>query len=249
MRLRVAMVGCIGAFLVLVAFAAGSSPVGAVGTGNCDPFDVNCLRTNNLYGADICAAGNTNCLTSYQKLGVPVCAPGNAVCAATYANVIAVGGGTSTPSGVIGGANTANTVNTGFGAAPPPYQSGGFDFGNKPVFTISTPTAVVVPLVNGTVVSVPPTSVTGKYGIDICSTNDTNCLLTQQMQGVPICPPGDEACRQQYAGVYKPIPTYGYGTGTPSSDQNPNAGSGSRRYVVGGSTDATGAAGIIVVTR
>ena len=252
MRLRMAMLSCIGAFLMLVVFTAGSSPVQAVGTGNCDPFDVNCLRTNNLYGADICAAGNTNCLTSYLALGVPVCAPGNTACVNTYANLILTGSGASTPSGVIGGANTANTANTtnpSSGAAPPPYQSGGFDTSNKPVFTISTPTAVVAPMVNGTIVSIAPTSVTGKYGIDICAANDTNCLITQQMQGVPICPPNDGACHQQYTGVYKPIPTYGYGTGTPRSDQNPNAGSGSRRYVVGGSTDATGAAGIIVVSR
>lgn len=246
MRLRAAMLACIGAFLVMVAFAAGSSPVQAVGTGNCDPFDVTCLRAHNLYGADICAAGNTNCLTSYQALGVPVCTPGNTVCATTYANVTAAGSATSTPGGVSGGANTSSSIP---GAAPAPYMSGGFDTGNKPVFTISTPTAVVAPMVNGTIVSVAPTSVTGKYGIDVCAANDTNCLLIQQMQGVPICPPGDEACRQSYAGVYKPIPTFGYGTGTPSSDQNPNGGGGIRRYVVSGSTDATGAAGIIVVNR
>ncbi len=253
MRLRAAMIGAIGAFLMMVAFFGAGSPVQAVGTGNCDPFDVNCLRTRGLYGQNICAAGNTNCLKSYQALGVPVCAPGDATCAATYAAVIAAGGATSTPVSVIGAANASNSS---FGAAPPPppYQSGGFPVGgdtsNKPVFTISTPTAVVALVVNGTVVSSAPTSVTGRYGIDVCPMNDNNCLLTQQMQGVPVCPPGDDACRRMYNGVYKPIPTFGYGVGTPRPDQNQDpASSGSRRYIVGGSTDATGAAGIIVVSR
>lgn len=94
---RLRATAAVGAVLVMAALFSTLSrpaPVTATGTGNCDPYDITCLRAANLYASDICAVNNTTCLQFYQALGLPICAPTNATCAAQNAAVIA----TTTPA-------------------------------------------------------------------------------------------------------------------------------------------------------
>lgn len=251
MRLRTVMAASMGAFLLLCAWAA-TVPVQAVGTGNCDPFDAACLRANNLYGADICAATNTTCLTTYQSLGISVCNPTNAVCTAAFAGVIGRGssgtGGTNAGFPTVAPASFAGGVSGA--VAPTPYMTGGFASGSPaPIFTISTPTAVKAPLSSSTAITGTPVPA-GKYGIDLCAATDTNCLLTQQQQGVPICPPDDAKCRETYVGVYKPLQTFApasSATVVPEIGNTGGSGASLPRYVVGGSDAAANTSGVIVV--
>ena len=210
--IRIAVIGSIGVMLLVAAFLAGS-PVTATGTGACDPFDVNCLKTANLYGTDICSSTNTNCLINYQSLGIAVCAPTNAVCATTYASVIR----TTVP-----GTPTATLDPAIYGT---------------PISTAALGTV----LASGT--GIPSTIPPNTYGIDLCSLTDTNCLLSKQSLGIPICPPDDQMCRDKYNAIYAPIRTYTPRDQTPFA-QSTYATGGYQRYVVGNSDDPN-TAGVI----
>lgn len=203
---RIAVIGSLGLMLLVAAFLAGS-PVTATGTGSCDPFDVSCLKTTNLYGTDICSSTNTNCLVAYQSLGIAVCSPTNTACATTYASVIR----TSVPTIPVG------TVEAALIGTP-----------------VSNAALVGTALASGTgIPSIIPPNV---YGIDLCALSDTNCLLAKQTLGVPICPPDDQLCRDRYNSIYSALRTYTPRDQTPYAQSTANTG-GYNRYVVGNSND------------